>query len=639
MALLAGTPAARVPRRRHEPGRPDEARRRHARTCWSTSRASRSTESTRLPDGGLRIGAGVRNSDLAADHARPRALPGALRRRCSPGASGQLRNLATTAGNLLQRTRCALLPGRHQAVQQARAGLRLPGASRATTATSRSSGTRPALHRHPPVGHGRRAGRARRRRRVIGPAATRDDPAGRPAPAARRRPERDTVLEHGELITAVELPPLRSPRSALPQGARPRLLRVRARLASRPPSTWPTAWSRDVARVRRRRAHAVAGDAGRGRRCAGAGDRGDVRRGRRRELAQARAAAATTRSRCRWRATSIVRTLLGAGGVSAADHARPRSAPARPHRRAREGHAARPATPSSTTRRARRVRRPSCRATIARGADPLASTPRRPRRCRGVLAVLYARERAAAAGDRRRAAVLQSPGRRLPRPDRRGGRRRRRSEAAQARRGCVRVEYDAQPHDVVLRADHPALYAPEKVNPSFATDTERRRRRAALAGAAVDVDATYTTPAQHNNPMEPHATIARLGRRPLTLFDSTQGARAVRRRRSPRLLGLEPEQVRVVSPHVGGGVRLQGPAAAPTSSSPRWPPGAAAGRSSWRSPGSSCSRSPATARRPSSGSGSAPTRDGRLIAIAHDAVEQTSTGAASSPSRRRSPPG
>ena len=57
------------------------------------------------PEGGLRIGALVRNTDLAAD-ARVRRDYGVLSRALLAGASGQLRNRATTAGNLLQRTRC-----------------------------------------------------------------------------------------------------------------------------------------------------------------------------------------------------------------------------------------------------------------------------------------------------------------------------------------------------------------------------------------------------------------------------------------------------------------------------------------------------------------------------------------------------
>ncbi len=61
------------------------------------------TEAT--PDGGVRIGAMVRNSDLAADP-RIRKDYAVLSRALLSGASGQLRNKATTGGNLLQRTRC-----------------------------------------------------------------------------------------------------------------------------------------------------------------------------------------------------------------------------------------------------------------------------------------------------------------------------------------------------------------------------------------------------------------------------------------------------------------------------------------------------------------------------------------------------
>ena len=57
-------------------------------------------------DGGLKIGALVRNTDLAADPTVRKDYP-LLSRALLAGASGQLRNKATTAGNLLQRTRCA----------------------------------------------------------------------------------------------------------------------------------------------------------------------------------------------------------------------------------------------------------------------------------------------------------------------------------------------------------------------------------------------------------------------------------------------------------------------------------------------------------------------------------------------------
>ena len=59
-----------------------------------------------LPDGGVRVGAAVRNSDLAADRTIRSRYP-MLAQALLAGASGQLRNLATVGGNLLQRTRCS----------------------------------------------------------------------------------------------------------------------------------------------------------------------------------------------------------------------------------------------------------------------------------------------------------------------------------------------------------------------------------------------------------------------------------------------------------------------------------------------------------------------------------------------------
>jgi xanthine dehydrogenase YagS FAD-binding subunit len=73
------------------------------------------------PDGGLRIGALVRNTDLAADE-RVRRDYGLLSRALLAGASGQLRNAATTAGNLLQRTRCPYFYDTNQPCNKRRPG-------------------------------------------------------------------------------------------------------------------------------------------------------------------------------------------------------------------------------------------------------------------------------------------------------------------------------------------------------------------------------------------------------------------------------------------------------------------------------------------------------------------------------------
>lgn len=135
------------------------------------------------------------------------------------------------------------------------------------------------------------------------------------------------------------------------------------------------------------------------------------------------------------------------------------------------------------------------------------------------------------------------------------------AEIAREAAALVRVQYLAEPHDVELRADHPGLYTPELVNPSYPPDTDDGDVDTALAGARYTVDRTYTTPIEHNNPMEPHACIAqwtaRDGAVAVTLFDSTQGVHVARKTLAP-LFGLEPGQVRVLAPNVGGGFGSKG---------------------------------------------------------------------------------
>jgi xanthine dehydrogenase YagS FAD-binding subunit len=72
-------------------------------------------------EGGLKVGALVRNTDLAAD-LRIRKDYGVLSRALLAGASGQLRNMATTAGNLLQRTRCPYFYDTYQACNKRNPG-------------------------------------------------------------------------------------------------------------------------------------------------------------------------------------------------------------------------------------------------------------------------------------------------------------------------------------------------------------------------------------------------------------------------------------------------------------------------------------------------------------------------------------
>lgn len=135
-------------------------------------------------------------------------------------------------------------------------------------------------------------------------------------------------------------------------------------------------------------------------------------------------------------------------------------------------------------------------------------------------------------------------------------------ETARHAAGLVQVKYDELPHDSELRSDRDDLYAPEDVN-GFPTDTTAGDIESAFTDAEVTIDQTYTTPIEHNNPMEPHACIAiwkdgaKDGRASLTLYDSTQGVHVVRETLAP-MFGLELDQMRVVAPHVGGGFGSKG---------------------------------------------------------------------------------
>ncbi|TDV48000.1 xanthine dehydrogenase family protein molybdopterin-binding subunit [Actinophytocola oryzae] len=131
------------------------------------------------------------------------------------------------------------------------------------------------------------------------------------------------------------------------------------------------------------------------------------------------------------------------------------------------------------------------------------------------------------------------------------------AETATRAADLVRVTYATEPHDVTLSADRTDLYAPEKVNPAFETDTSTGDMAAAMANADVTVEQTYTTAMYHNNPLEPHATTAHWDGERLTLWDSTQGVHPTRSAIA-ELFGLDPENVRVICPYVGGGFGSKG---------------------------------------------------------------------------------
>jgi xanthine dehydrogenase YagS FAD-binding subunit len=156
-------------------------------------------------DGGLRIGALVRNTDLAADE-RVRRDYAVLSRALLAGASGQLRNKATTAGNLLQRTRCAYVYDTDQPCNKRRPGsgcsalggysrqLAVIGASPACIATHPGDMAVAMRVLDASIETVRPGGRAR----TIPIADFHKLPQG--------TPQVENALEPGELITAVTLP-------------------------------------------------------------------------------------------------------------------------------------------------------------------------------------------------------------------------------------------------------------------------------------------------------------------------------------------------------------------------------------------------------------------------------------------------
>jgi xanthine dehydrogenase YagS FAD-binding subunit len=188
-----------------------------------------SQEVTDLPDGGLRLGAASTNSEVAADR-RVRERYPVLAQALLAGATGQLRNTATTGGNPLQRTRCVYFadvttpcnkrqPGsgcsavggytRYHAVLGVPAALPDPAAPDTCTATHPSDMAVALAALDAQV-------------QVLGPDGARTIPFSELHRLVGDDPARDTTLAHGELITAIDLPPL-------PAGTRSAYRKVRDR--------------------------------------------------------------------------------------------------------------------------------------------------------------------------------------------------------------------------------------------------------------------------------------------------------------------------------------------------------------------------------------------------------------------------
>lgn len=159
----------------------------------------------KTPDGGLKIGATVRNSDLA-NHPDVKRDYSVLSQAILSGASAQLRNMATTAGNLLQRTRCVYFRAEAMPCNKRTPGTGCPaitGANRMMAILGTSEhciATNPsdmcvAMAALEATIH------------VQGPKDTREIPIGEFHLLPGDTPQRETVMEPGDLITHATLPP------------------------------------------------------------------------------------------------------------------------------------------------------------------------------------------------------------------------------------------------------------------------------------------------------------------------------------------------------------------------------------------------------------------------------------------------
>ncbi|GAU71176.1 oxidoreductase molybdopterin-binding subunit [Streptomyces sp. NBRC 110611] len=125
------------------------------------------------------------------------------------------------------------------------------------------------------------------------------------------------------------------------------------------------------------------------------------------------------------------------------------------------------------------------------------------------------------------------------------------SEQAREAAETLVVRYDEEPHDVEFRAGRPGTHTPPGMT------REKGDLDAALAASAVVVDAEYTTPEEHHNPMEPHAATAFWDGGRLEVVDSNQSSMWVAEELA-KLFSLDPAAVRVRSEHVGGAFGSKG---------------------------------------------------------------------------------
>ena len=492
-------------------------------------------------DGGIRIGALVTNTDLAA-HEKIRRDYGVLSRAIVAGASGQLRNKATTAGNLLQRTRCPYFYDTNQPCNKRHPGsgcAALGGYSRQLGVIGTSDSC---IATHPSDMAVAMRVLDATVQTVTAQGATRSIPIAELHRLPGTTPHIETVLAPGELITGVTLP--RPPGGAhVYQKVRDRssyafaLVSVAGRHSAR--------WER-TDRGRRRGPQAVAGRGSRNRdaawctrrrgkiagRCptdagecvqAGFGP-ANARRGYQRSEGGMKFDVPAGQNpidqlRIVGRATDRIDGRFKTTGTAAYAYERHDVAPNQAY-----GFVV-----GSAIAKGRINRIDSGEARRAPGVLAVVTTLDVPRLPRGRMSAAYLFGGADIQHYHQATAIVVAET----------------FEQARSAAQLLKLDYTAQPGRFDLAAAAPDAPLAGKVD--RVGDFE-----AAFAAAPVKIDREYTTPDQSHSMMEPFATIAAWNGTRLTIWTSNQMI-AWNRRDLAMSLGMAPENVRVDSPYIGGG--------------------------------------------------------------------------------------
>jgi xanthine dehydrogenase YagR molybdenum-binding subunit len=122
----------------------------------------------------------------------------------------------------------------------------------------------------------------------------------------------------------------------------------------------------------------------------------------------------------------------------------------------------------------------------------------------------------------------------------------------------VRVQYRRDEPITSMDAVLDQAYTPKNFrNGERPADSMRGNPDLSFSAGAAQVDATYVTPMEHHNPMEPHAPIARWEGDQLTVWTATQGISSAQATLAGQF-GIDPKNVRVICPYVGGGFGSKG---------------------------------------------------------------------------------